>query len=229
MRKKLLVMEDNQRVLEILAFALGREGYQIIRASDGLTGLRLAEDRRPDLILIDLTRTEPDSFGIFLELRETGIETPVILFLSSEEQAKGLSEPDLNAAYIQKPFQMRELLMLIKVNTWEIDVSGETEVATRLFFGRIVIDPAQVLVTKDDLPIELTQREYDLLCYLAREPGKVFSREELLEKVWEYSYMGDTRNVDVCIRRLREKLEDNPSCPTVIVTRRGHGYVFTGG
>ena len=228
MRKKLLVIVDNQRVLEILAFALGREGYQIIRASDGLTGLRLAEERRPNLILIDLTQTEPDSFGTCRELREAGIEVPVILFLSSEEQVERLSEPDLNAAHIQKPFQIRELLMQIKVNIWEIDAAGEMEVAARLFFGRIVIDPAQILVTKDDLPVELTQREYDLLYYLAKEPGKVFSREELLKEVWEYSYMGDTRNVDVCIRRLREKLEDDPSSPSIIATRRGHGYVFMG-
>lgn len=228
MRKKLLVVEDNQRVLEILAFALGREGYQIIRAGDGLTGLRLAEERKPNLILMDLTRTEPDSFETCRELHGAGIETPVILCLSSEKQAEGRPELDLNTTYIQKPFQMRELLMQIKVNTWEIDAAGETEVAERLFFGRIVIDPAQILVTKDGLPVELTRREYDLLYYLAKEPGKVFSRAELLERVWEYSYLGNARNVDVCIRRLREKLEDDPAHPTLIVTRRGLGYVFAG-
>lgn len=227
-RKKLLVIEDNQRVLEILAFALGREGYQVIRASNGLTGLRLVEERRPDLVLIDLTRTEPDSFKTCLGVREAGIETPVILFLSSEEQAWRLSELGLNAAHIQKPFKMRELLMQIKVNTWEMDASGESEVASPLFFGRIVIDPAQALVTKDDLPVELTQLEYNLLYYLAMEPGRVFSREELLKKVWECSYMGDTRNVPVYISRLREKIEDDPIHPKTIITRRGRGYTFTG-
>lgn len=232
MRKKLLIIEDNRQVLEILAFALGREGYQIIRAGNGSAGLRMAEERSPDLVLIDLTQAEPDSFTVCRELREAGIEVPVILFLSSEEQVDDLSSIDLNDSYIQyiqKPFQMQELLMQVKVNTWELEsVAFEADTAARLFFGRLIIDPAQVLVTKDDTPIELTQTEYDLLYYLAQEPGKVISRKELLEKVWGYFYMGETRNVDVCIRRLREKLEDDPSHPTIIVTRRGHGYVFIG-
>ncbi len=127
--------------------------------------------------------------------------------------------------YLLKPFQMQELLMKIRMNTWKLDFDNSESMAP-WFFGRIVIDREQDLVTKDNALVALTQKEYDLLCYLAQEPGKVITREELLEKVWGYSYMGDSRNVDVCIRRLREKLEDDPSNPSVIVTRRGHGYIF---
>lgn len=228
MRKKLLVIEDNKRVLEILAFALGREGYQIIRADSGSYGLHLAKEYLPDLIIIDLERKEPGNFEICRELREAGIHKPILLFLSSEKEADMLSALDLNIGYIQTPFHMKELLMLINVNIWDVGSEMNSgNPAQFLAFGRIEVDTEQVLVLKDGLPIELTQREYDLLCRLASEPGKVFSREELLELVWGYTYMGDSRPVDTTISRLREKIEDVPSRPKIIVARRGRGYVFT--
>ena len=190
MRKKLLVIEDNKRVLEILAFALGREGYQIIRADSGSYGLHLAKEYLPDLIIIDLERKEPGNFEICRELREAGIHKPILLFLSSEKEADMLSALDLNIGYIQTPFHMKELLMLINVNIWDVGSEMNSgNPAQFLAFGRIEVDTEQVLVLKDGLPIELTQREYDLLCRLASEPGKVFSREELLELVWGYTYM----------------------------------------
>ena len=229
MRKKLLVIEDNKRVLEILAFALGREGYQIMRADNGPYGFHLAKEYQPDLIILDLEQKEPDKFDICRELREAGIHKPILLFLSSEKEANMLSELGLSIGYIQTPFHMKELLMLINVNIW--DAGGESNSgnpAQFLAFGRIEVDTEQVLVLKDGLPIELTQKEYDLICCLASEPGRVFSREELLELVWGYTYMGDSRPVDTTISRLREKIEDGPSRPKIIVARRGRGYVFTG-
>lgn len=229
MRKKLLVIEDNKRVLEILAFALGREGYQIMRADNGPYGFHLAKEYQPDLIILDLEQKEPDKFDICRELREAGIHKPILLFLSSEKEANMLSELGLSIGYIQTPFHMKELLMLINVNIW--DAGGESNSgspAQFLAFGRIEVDTEQVLVLKDGLPIELTQKEYDLICCLASEPGRVFSREELLELVWGYTYMGDSRPVDTTISRLREKIEDVPSRPKIIVARRGRGYVFTG-
>ena len=229
MRKKLLVIEDNKRVLEILAFALGREGYQIMRADNGPYGFHLAKEYHPDLIILDLEQKEPDKFDICRELREAGIHKPILLFLSSEKEANMLSELGLSIGYIQTPFHMKELLMLINVNIW--DAGGESNSgnpAQFLAFGRIEVDTEQVLVLKDGLPIELTQKEYDLICCLASEPGRVFSRGELLELVWGYTYMGDSRPVDTTISRLREKIEDVPSRPKIIVARRGRGYVFTG-
>ena len=229
MRKKLLVIEDNKRVLEILAFALGREGYQIIRADNGPYGLRLAKEYQPGLVILDLEQKEPDKFDVCWELREAGIHKPILLFLSSEKEADMLSALNLSIGYIQTPFHMKELLMLINANIW--GVGGEVNSgnpARFLAFGRIEIDTEQSLVLKDGLPIELTQKEYDLICCLASEPGRVFSREELFELVWNYSYIGETRLVDITVRRLREKIEDVPSCPKTIVTRRGRGYAFTG-
>ena len=229
LRKKLLVIEDNKRVLEILAFALGREGYQIMRADNGPYGFHLAKEYQPDLIILDLEQKEPDKFDICRELREAGIHKPILLFLSSEKEANMLSELGLSIGYIQTPFHMKELLMLINVNIW--DAGGESNSgnpAQFLAFGRIEVDTEQVLVLKDGLPIELTQKEYDLICCLASEPGRVFSRGELLELVWGYTYMGDSRPVDTTISRLREKIEDVPSRPKIIVARRGRGYVFTG-
>nr|WP_325204855.1 response regulator transcription factor [uncultured Oscillibacter sp.] len=229
MRKKLLVIEDNKRVLEILAFALGREGYQIMRADNGPYGFHLAKEYQPDLIILDLEQKELDKFDICRELREAGIHKPMLLFLSSEKEANMLSELGLSIGYIQTPFHMKELLMLINVNIW--DAGGESNSgspAQFLAFGRIEVDTEQVLVLKDGLPIELTQKEYDLICCLASEPGRVFSRGELLELVWGYTYMGDSRPVDTTISRLREKIEDVPSRPKIIVARRGRGYVFTG-
>ena len=124
---------------------------------------------------------------------------------------------------------MRELLERVHANTWHIAVEqvDKAEPIKRLAFGRLVIDLEQVTVLKDGEPLDLTQREFDLLAFLAKEPGKVFTRKELLHHVWDYTgFLGDIRAVDVNIRRLREKIEDDPANPTVIVTRRGHGYLF---
>ena len=200
-----------------------------MRSDNGPYGFHLAKEYQPDLIILDLEQKEPDKFDICRELREAGIHKPILLFLSSEKEANMLSELGLSIGYIQTPFHMKELLMLINVNIW--DAGGESNSgnpAQFLAFGRIEVDTEQVLVLKDGLPIELTQKEYDLICCLASEPGRVFSREELLELVWGYTYMGDSRPVDTTISRLREKIEDVPSRPKIIVARRGRGYVFTG-
>ena len=200
-----------------------------MRADNGPYGFHLAKEYQPDLIILDLEQKEPDKFDICRELREAGIHKPILLFLSSEKEANMLSELGLSIGYIQTPFHMKELLMLINVNIW--DAGGESNSgspAQFLAFGRIEVDTEQVLVLKDGLPIELTQKEYDLICCLASEPGRVFSRGELLELVWGYTYMGDSRPVDTTISRLREKIEDVPSRPKIIVARRGRGYVFTG-
>lgn len=149
MRKKLLVIEDNKRVLEILAFALGREGYQIIRADSGSYGLHLAKEYLPDLIIIDLEQKEPGNFEICRELREAGIHKPILLFLSSEKEADILSALDLNIGYIQTPFHMKELLMLINVNIWDVGSEMNSEnPAQFLAFGRIEIDTKQELVLR---------------------------------------------------------------------------------
>lgn len=232
MKKKILLIEDNKKVLEILAFALGREGYEIIRSEDGLTGVQLAEEQSPDLIVLDLMPTAVDDCGAMSNLdvcrclKQGGIKAAVLVFTISEEEIDELRRAGAND-FIHKPFAMRELLLKVRTNTWHLDTPtfGRAGIIKRKMIGRIIIDPEQALALKDGNVLDLTQREYDLLSFLAKDPGKVFSREELLRDVWDYSgYIGDVRSVDVSIRRLREKIEDDPGEPTIIVTRRGRGY-----
>lgn len=159
-----------------------------------------------------------------------GTQAPILPLLTSDEQWEEVSKFDINADYIKKPFPMQELLMRVRMDMLglEVDDADEMMKADCLRVGGIVINKGRDLVTKNDVSIDLSKREMDLLLYLASKPGIVITREELLKQVWEYSYLGDMRNVDVTIRRLREKLEDDPSQPTLIVTRRGRGYVFAG-
>lgn len=234
MRKKILIIEDNKKVLEILSFALGREGYQIIRTTDGLTGIQLAEKELPDLIILDITPSvigdmpPVTSEDVCRYLQEDDVTTYVIGFASTDEAEKELLASGADEC-IRTPFAMRELLSRVRANTWHLDTRSADRVGTmkQQIVGRLVIDPEEARILKDGEPLDLSQREYRLICFLAKEPGKVFSREELLHDVWDYpGYVGDVRAVDVTIRRIREKIEDDPSKPTIIITRRGHGYLF---
>lgn len=232
MRKKILVIEDNKRVLEILSFALGREGYEVLRTNDGLAGVQLAEEHIPDMIVLDLMPPVKGDISIMgnqdvcRSLREEGIAAPVLVFTLSDEEQEEMLNAGANDC-IRKPFAMRELLSKIKVNTWHLEnlTFGRTGAARLQVLGRIAIDPDQVRVMKDGIVLDLTQREYNLVSFLAKEPGKVYTRADLLRHVWEYTgYVGDVRAVDVTIRRLREKIEDDPANPTIIITKRGRGY-----
>ena len=226
MGKSVLLVENDKRIMTYLSFAIGRAGYQIIRADDGLMGVDMAMKQKPDLILMDLSGTRPDNFETYTKMQEAGISTPILMLLSDQYE----DLPEVDGGYLKKPFAMQELLMQIKLcilNTNSI-LFDEANRNNRTEFGRIVIDHEQVLVTLDNTPLDLTQREYDLICFMAKEPGRVFSREELLTAVWDFTYFGDVRIVDVTVRRLREKIEDDPAHPSVIVTRRGYGYVFVG-
>lgn len=235
MKKKILIMEDDRKVLEILSFALGREGYQVFKASDGLAGVQFCEEHDTDLILLDLAASfvdseasSMDSFETCRCLREEGTTSPILVCVASHEEAE--KALDLGASdYILKPFSMKELLLRVNANTWHMEMppSEIGALSKRQVFGRITIYPDRSVVTKDETELSLTQREYNLLCFLAKAPGKTFSREVLLHEVWEYTgYIGDLRAVDVIISRLREKIEDDPANPSLIITRRGHGYML---
>lgn len=232
--QKILIVEDTKRVLDILAFAVGREGYQIIKARDGLTGIFLAKEQMPDLIILDLDSplskeiSALDTFEVCCDLREEGIAAPILVLIKEEKQKEVMLRAGADD-FIIKPFAMQELLGRIQANTWHIGAapSGKPDILKRLVFGRIIIDLEQIVALKDDEPLDLTQLEFDLLAFLARQPGKVYTRHELLHHVWGYTgFVGDIRAVDVSIRRLREKIEDDPAKPAVIVTRRGCGYLF---
>ena len=231
MGKKILVVEDERNIVDILTFNLAREGYETLEALDGAAGLRLALEQDPDLILLDLMLPKMDGFQVCRTLREQGRATPIIMLTAREEETDKVLGLELGADdYITKPFSMRELLARVKSNirrTEMLSNAAQQTAGNRLELGRIQVDLDAMLVYKDGEALDLTQREYELVKTLASSRGQAVSRESLMEQVWNYEgYVGDVRAVDVAVRRLREKLEDDPADPKFIVTRRGLGYAF---
>ncbi len=232
MARKILIVEDEKNIVDILNFNLTQEGYLTMEAYDGATGLRLALEQDPDLILLDLMLPQMNGFDMCRSLRAAGRTTPVLILTAREEEGDKVLGLELGADdYITKPFSMRELLARVKANIRRSDMAAPSpEAAGRMMtFARITVDQERTTVFKDNRALDLTQREYDLICFLASNPGKAFSREAIMEHVWNYEgYVGDVRAVDVAVRRLREKLEDDPASPRFVVTRRGLGYLFQG-
>ena len=229
-QRTVLIVEDEKNIVDILRFNLQKEGYRTLEALDGGTGLKLALEENPDLILLDLMLPVMNGFEVCKTLRDKGLSTPVLILTARESEQDKILGLDLGADdYITKPFSIRELMARVKANIRRVSMLQPAEAApgSRLDFGRLVIDKSASAAVKDGESLELTQREFELLTYLASNAGKVFSRQELMERVWNYEgYVGDVRGVDVAIRRLREKLEDDPAQPKYIITRRGVGYFF---
>ena len=234
MAKTILIVEDEQNIVDILSFNLRREGYKTMEAFDGPTGLELALTKNPDLILLDLMLPGMNGFQVCKQIRASGSSTPILMLTAREEESDKVLGLELGGDdYITKPFSMRELMARVKANIRRVEMQPapvkEKPDLSPIRLGRVTIDRERCIVCKDDIVLELTQREYDLICFLASQPGRAFSRETLMEKVWNYEgYVGDGRAVDVAVRRLREKLEDNPASPRFILTRRGLGYLFAG-
>ena len=235
MGKTVLIVEDEQNIVDILSFNLAREGYDTIEAMDGLTGLQLALEQNPDLILLDLMLPGMNGFDVCRKVRESGSSIPILMLTAREEEADKVLGLELGADdYITKPFSVRELMARVKANIRRVAMVPTAPVQTEgpatgavTSLGRVSIDREKATIFKDGQALELTQREYDLICFLAAQPGKVFSREALMEHVWNYDgYVGDVRAVDVAVRRLREKIEDDPASPRFILTKRGMGYLF---
>ena len=230
-KKTVLIVEDEKSIVDIVRFNLEKEGYAVLTAYDGEAGLAAARQKKPDLILLDVMLPKMIGFDVCRLLREEGDNVPVIILTAREEEADKVLGLEIGADdYITKPFSMRELMARVKANirrtTMQQAASSEPMVSTA---GGLTIHLDNYQVYKHDKPVDLTQREYDLLTFLAARPGKVFSRADLMEQVWNFDYVGDdVRTVDVTVRRLREKVEDDPANPALILTRRGVGYYFTG-
>ena len=232
MDKKILVVEDEKAIADILEFNLKKEGYAVVCAYDGEAGLSAAKSENPDLILLDVMLPKLDGFEVCKEVRRAS-NVPIIMLTAREEEVDKVLGLELGADdYITKPFSMRELMARIKANVRRSaaapaqEAPSEAEDENKLRFGNILINLKSLDVKKNGEHVELTPREFDLLKFLATQPNQVFSREALMENVWKYDYYGDLRTVDVTVRRLREKIEDDPATPVRIVTRRGAGYMF---
>lgn len=228
--KTVLVVEDEANIVTILTVNLEKEGYRVLSAYDGQAGLDLARQEKPDLILLDLMLPKMNGFEVCRTLRDAGDTVPILMLTAREEESDKVKGLELGADdYITKPFSMRELLARVKSNIRRVDMPPRPgDSANLVALGRLRLDNETATAYKDGVALELSQREYELISFLAAHPDKVFSREALMEHVWNYEgYVGDVRGVDVAVRRLREKLEDDPSDPRFVVTRRGLGYYFS--
>ncbi|AWB46685.1 DNA-binding response regulator [Paenibacillus sp. CAA11] len=228
MQGKILVVDDEQPIADILKFNLEKEGYEVILAFDGIQAVDLAFSERPDLILLDLMLPGKDGMDVCREVR-TKLETPIIMLTAKDGEIDKVLGLELGADdYVTKPFSARELLARVKAQMRRqsklLDSGEDAKQGLHLF--DLFIDTDMYTVYKNGEPLDLTHREYELLYYMARNAGKVMTREHLLQAVWGFEYFGDVRTVDVTIRRLREKIEDDPSKPEVILTRRGLGYLI---
>lgn len=228
MDKTILVVDDEKPIADILQFNLIKEGYRVICAYDGDEALQRVEEEQPDLMLLDIMLPKRDGMEVCREVRKK-YDFPIIMLTAKGSEIDKVLGLEMGADdYVTKPFSTRELIARVKANMRRLNVPAQIEEAQAetndIVVGSLTIQPDAYLVLKRDDSIELTHREFELLHYLAKHIGQVMTREHLLQTVWGYDYFGDVRTVDVTIRRLREKIEDNPSHPLWIVTRRGVGY-----
>jgi len=225
MGKTVLIVDDEKNIVDILSFNLKKEGFEITAAYDGESALAQYFKKRPDLILLDVMLPKLDGFEVCKRIRENDKKTPIIMLTAREEERDKVFGLDLGADdYITKPFSVRELQARVKANIRRTDVNDEEQSEEKT--DGLVIDKERFDVFIRGRGAELTQREFELISFMAASPGKVFSREELLHDVWQYEYFGDLRAVDVAVRRLREKIEEDPGQPRYIMTKRSVGYYF---
>lgn len=229
--KKILIVDDEKPISDIIKFNLAKEGYETVAAFDGREAITKFEEENPDLIILDLMLPELDGLEVAKEVRKTS-HIPIIMLSAKDSEFDKVIGLEIGADdYVTKPFSNRELLARVKAHlrrTENIETAVAEENASasnsEITIGDLKILPDAFVAQKRGEDIELTHREFELLHHLATHMGQVMTREYLLETVWGYDYFGDVRTVDVTIRRLREKIEDTPSRPEYILTRRGVGY-----
>ena len=232
-KKTVLIVEDEMNIVDIVRFNLQREGYATLEAYDGEAGLALAREKKPDLILLDVMMPKMMGFDVCRALRAEGDNVPVIILTAREEEEDKILGLEIGADdYITKPFSMRELVARVGANirrtTMTPPAAASAAASAMPVSGDLSINTDSHQVFRAGKAIDLTQREYELLTFLASHPNKVYSRIDLMEQVWNYGYVGDdVRTVDVTVRRLREKIEDDPASPRYILTRRGVGYYYS--
>ena len=223
-----LVVEDDATLAAALRYNLQRAGYTCLVAADGARAIELARRDRPALVLLDVMLPGIDGIELCRRIR-TESTVPIIMLTARVEEIDRVVGLEVGADdYVTKPFSMRELLARVRaaVRRAGMRPDADGEGMRPVTFGSVRLDPARREVTRNGELLALKPKEYDLLAFFVRNPGRVFSREQLLEQVWGYDFAGSSRTVDVHVRWLREKIEQDPSHPRILRTSRGAGYLF---
>jgi two-component system response regulator VicR len=234
--KTILVIDDEPAIRDLLKYNLEREGYHIIEASDGIEGINVALEQKPDIILLDIMLPKLDGLSVCKRIKNS-MTIPIIMLTAKSEEIDTILGLELGADdYITKPFSVRELAARVKANLRKYEVvsvaeakpvesaSEEKKKESKIVVGDLELDLDKFEVKVRGEIIDLTLREFEVLKFLASQPEQVVTRETLLEKVWGYEYFGDIRTVDVTVRRIREKIEKDTSIPKILITKRGVGY-----
>ena len=230
MARNILVVEDDNNISNLIKMYLDKEGFDVRIAADGGKAVEEFDREAPDMVLLDIMLPVMDGWAVCAHIREKA-KTPIIMLTAKSEVNDRITGLEMGADdYLVKPFEMKELMARVKANIRRrsMEYAPAQSTAGQIEADGLCLNPETYQVTKTGTPVALTQKEYDLLSYLIRERGKVFSREELMQRVWNYDYYGDMRTVDVTVRRLREKIEGAPGRPQYILARRGVGYYFAG-
>lgn len=236
-KKTILIVDDEKPIVDILVYNLQKEGYNTLEANDGEEAINVAFEQKPDLILLDIMLPKVDGLTVCKKIRNS-FNMPIIMISAKDEEIDKILGLELGADdYITKPFSVRELVARVKANLRKAEarVKEETPKAVKsvdkqeniVDIGELSLNLDKFEVRVRGKVIDLTLREFEVLRYLANQPGQVVTREALLEKVWGYEYYGDIRTVDVTIRRIREKIENDTSSPKILITKRGVGYYLS--
>lgn len=235
-QKTILVVDDEQPIIDMLVYNLKKEGYNVIEANDGVTAVEMALEQKPNLILLDIMLPKLDGLSVCKRVKNS-LNVPILMLTAKDEEIDKILGLELGADdYITKPFSIRELVARVKANLRKVDASmsanykveadseQDKKKTKKIVVGDLELDLDKFEVKVRGEVIDLTLREFEVLKFLAGEPGQVITRETLLEKVWGYEYYGDIRTVDVTVRRIREKIEKDTSTPQILITKRGVGY-----
>ena len=232
--KTILIVDDEQPIVDILVYNLEKEGYKTITASDGITAVNMALEKKPDLILLDIMLPRLDGLSVCKRIKNS-LNVPILMLTAKDGEIDKILGLELGADdYITKPFSLRELVDRVKANLRKVEAVSRDNIIkenkddkkkeSKIVVGDLELDLDKFEVKVRGEIIDLTLREFEVLKFLASQPEQVVTREVLLEKVWGYEYYGDIRTVDVTVRRIREKIERDTSAPKILITKRGVGY-----